>query len=53
MRQLQDSGFQWAELQEMLWGEETDAHDRIRLDDRNKRSDKRQVRTVLVSDVLD
>ncbi|XP_046871082.1 mitogen-activated protein kinase kinase kinase kinase 4 isoform X5 [Hypomesus transpacificus] len=41
-RQLQDSGFQWAELQEMLWGEESDAHDRIRLDDRNKRSDKRQ-----------
>ncbi|XP_062333166.1 mitogen-activated protein kinase kinase kinase kinase 4 isoform X2 [Osmerus eperlanus] len=41
-RQLQDSGFQWAELQEMLWGEESDGHDRIRLDDRNNRSDKRQ-----------
>uniref|UniRef100_A0A8C7PQD6 non-specific serine/threonine protein kinase n=1 Tax=Oncorhynchus mykiss TaxID=8022 RepID=A0A8C7PQD6_ONCMY len=42
-KQLQDSGFQWPELQEMLWREETEANDRGLLDERNKRSDKRRV----------
>ncbi|XP_029627320.1 mitogen-activated protein kinase kinase kinase kinase 4-like isoform X3 [Salmo trutta] len=42
-KQLQDSGFQWPELQEMLWREETEANDRGLLDERNKRSNKRQV----------
>ncbi|KAF7648369.1 hypothetical protein LDENG_00157870 [Lucifuga dentata] len=42
-RQLPDCAFQWAELQEVLLGEETDLHDnRILLDDRNRRSDRRQ-----------
>ncbi|XP_070692418.1 mitogen-activated protein kinase kinase kinase kinase 4 isoform X2 [Pempheris klunzingeri] len=42
-RQLTDCAFQWAELQEILLGEESDLHDnRISLDDRNRRSDRRQ-----------
>ncbi|XP_042348946.1 misshapen-like kinase 1 isoform X2 [Plectropomus leopardus] len=42
-RQLADCAFQWAELQEILLGEESDLHDnRILLDERNKRSDRRQ-----------
>ncbi|TMS17462.1 Mitogen-activated protein kinase kinase kinase kinase 4 [Larimichthys crocea] len=42
-RQLTDCAIQWAELQEFLLGEETDHHDnRIFLDERNKRSDRRQ-----------
>ncbi|TKS72747.1 Mitogen-activated protein kinase kinase kinase kinase 4 [Collichthys lucidus] len=43
-RQLTDCAFQWAELQEILLGEEPDHHDnRIFLDERNKRSDRRQM----------
>ncbi|KAL7395199.1 hypothetical protein ABVT39_011902 [Epinephelus coioides] len=42
-RQLADCTYQWAELQEILLGEESDLHDnRILLDERNKRSDRRQ-----------
>ncbi|XP_053179976.1 misshapen-like kinase 1 isoform X5 [Scomber japonicus] len=42
-RQLTDCAFQWAELQEILLGEESDLHDnRIQLDDRNRRGDRRQ-----------
>uniref|UniRef100_A0A4W6FWE1 non-specific serine/threonine protein kinase n=1 Tax=Lates calcarifer TaxID=8187 RepID=A0A4W6FWE1_LATCA len=42
-RQLTDCAFQWAELQEVLLGEESDLHDnRILLDERNRRSDRRQ-----------
>ncbi|KAM4621621.1 mitogen-activated protein kinase kinase kinase kinase 4 [Polymixia lowei] len=42
-RHMAESAFQWAELQEILLGEESDLHDnRILLDDRNKRSDRRQ-----------
>ncbi|XP_075959064.1 mitogen-activated protein kinase kinase kinase kinase 4-like isoform X4 [Anarhichas minor] len=42
-RQLADCAFQWAELQEILVGEESDLHDnRILLDERNRRSDRRQ-----------
>ncbi|XP_049897690.1 misshapen-like kinase 1 isoform X2 [Epinephelus moara] len=42
-RQLADCAYQWAELQEILLGEESDLHDnRILLDERNKRSDRRQ-----------
>ncbi|KAM6953022.1 mitogen-activated protein kinase kinase kinase kinase 4-like isoform 1-T1 [Lycodopsis pacificus] len=42
-RQLADCAFQWAELQEILLGEESDLHDnRILLDERNRRSDRRQ-----------
>ncbi|XP_029917333.1 misshapen-like kinase 1 [Myripristis murdjan] len=45
-RQLADCAFQWAELQEILLGEEADLHDnRISLDDRNRRSDRRQEQT--------
>uniref|UniRef100_UPI003AAB9766 mitogen-activated protein kinase kinase kinase kinase 4 n=1 Tax=Centroberyx gerrardi TaxID=166262 RepID=UPI003AAB9766 len=44
--QLTDSVFQWAELQEILLGEESDLHDnRIFLDDRNRRGDRRQDQT--------
>ncbi|XP_070818219.1 mitogen-activated protein kinase kinase kinase kinase 4 isoform X3 [Chaetodon trifascialis] len=44
-RQRTDCAFQWAELQEILLGEESDLHDnRIFLDERNRRSEKRQVR---------
>ncbi|KAM7389010.1 hypothetical protein PAMP_023010 [Pampus punctatissimus] len=43
-RQLTDCAFQWAELQEILLVEESDLHDnRILLDDRNRRSDRRQM----------
>ncbi|TNN51971.1 Traf2 and NCK-interacting protein kinase [Liparis tanakae] len=43
-RQLADCAFQWAELQEILLGEESDLHDnRILLDERNRRSDRRQI----------
>ncbi|KAL6118090.1 map4k4 [Pungitius sinensis] len=42
-RQLADCAFQWAELQEILLGEESDLHDnRISLDDRNKKSNRRR-----------
>ncbi|XP_034398737.1 misshapen-like kinase 1 isoform X4 [Cyclopterus lumpus] len=42
-RQLADCAFQWAELQEILLGEESDLHDnRILLDEGNRRSDRRQ-----------
>ncbi|KAM7417124.1 hypothetical protein PAMA_016977 [Pampus argenteus] len=42
-RQLSDCAFQWAELQEILLVEESDLHDnRILLEDRNRRSDRRQ-----------
>uniref|UniRef100_UPI0037E94B14 mitogen-activated protein kinase kinase kinase kinase 4 isoform X2 n=1 Tax=Semicossyphus pulcher TaxID=241346 RepID=UPI0037E94B14 len=42
-RQLTDCAFQWAELQEILLGEESDFHDnRILLDERSQRSDRRQ-----------
>ncbi|KAJ8015218.1 hypothetical protein DPEC_G00023850 [Dallia pectoralis] len=40
-RQLQDSGFQWPELQEMQWRDDTEAVNCL-LDERSKRSDKRQ-----------
>ncbi|KAM9511990.1 traf2 and NCK-interacting protein kinase-like isoform 5-T5 [Salvelinus alpinus] len=42
-RQLQDSGFQWPELQEMLWREETEANDRGLFNERSKRRDKKQM----------
>ncbi|XP_071313877.1 mitogen-activated protein kinase kinase kinase kinase 4 isoform X4 [Trachinotus anak] len=42
-RQLADCAFQWAELQEISLGEELDLHDnRVFLDERNRRSDRRQ-----------
>ncbi|XP_033977084.1 misshapen-like kinase 1 isoform X2 [Trematomus bernacchii] len=42
-RQLADCAFQWAELQEVLLGEESDLQDnRILLEERNRRSDRRQ-----------
>ncbi|XP_054453787.1 misshapen-like kinase 1 isoform X2 [Anoplopoma fimbria] len=42
-QQLADCAFQWAELQEILLGEESDLHDnRILLDERNRRSNRRQ-----------
>ncbi|XP_069388187.1 mitogen-activated protein kinase kinase kinase kinase 4 isoform X4 [Paralichthys olivaceus] len=41
-QQLTDCAFQWAELQEVLLGEESDLHDnRIFLEGRNRRSDRR------------
>ncbi|XP_029367600.1 misshapen-like kinase 1 isoform X4 [Echeneis naucrates] len=41
-RKLTDCAFQWAELQEMSLGEEIDLQDnRVFLDDRNRRSDRR------------
>ncbi|KAG7518892.1 hypothetical protein JOB18_046791 [Solea senegalensis] len=41
-QQLTDCAFQWAELQEILLGEESDLHDnQILLDERNRRSDRR------------
>uniref|UniRef100_A0A3P8TBV8 non-specific serine/threonine protein kinase n=1 Tax=Amphiprion percula TaxID=161767 RepID=A0A3P8TBV8_AMPPE len=40
---LTDCAFQWAELQEIFLGEESDLHDnRISLDERNRRSERRQ-----------
>ncbi|CAN9514684.1 unnamed protein product [Ophioblennius macclurei] len=43
---LTDCAFQWAELQEIILGEESDLLDnRIRLDDRNRRCDRRQEQT--------
>ncbi|XP_063731857.1 misshapen-like kinase 1 isoform X3 [Eleginops maclovinus] len=45
-RQLPDCPFQWAELQEVFLGEESDLQDnRILLDERNRRSDRRQEQT--------
>ncbi|KAM3613245.1 uncharacterized protein V6R79_022917 [Siganus canaliculatus] len=42
-RQLTDCAFQWAELQEILLGEESDLRDnRIFVDERNRRGDRRQ-----------
>ncbi|XP_041845550.1 mitogen-activated protein kinase kinase kinase kinase 4 isoform X2 [Melanotaenia boesemani] len=42
-QQLSDCAFQWAELQEIFVGEEIDLHDnRISMDERNRRSDRRQ-----------
>ncbi|XP_029962554.1 mitogen-activated protein kinase kinase kinase kinase 4-like isoform X2 [Salarias fasciatus] len=42
-QQLADRAFQWAELQEIILGEESDLLDnRIRLDDRSRRCDRRQ-----------
>ncbi|XP_040028612.2 mitogen-activated protein kinase kinase kinase kinase 4 isoform X8 [Gasterosteus aculeatus] len=42
-RQRADCAFQWAELQEILFGEESDLHDnRISLDDRNGKSNRRR-----------
>ncbi|KAM8910229.1 mitogen-activated protein kinase kinase kinase kinase 4-like isoform 6-T6 [Spinachia spinachia] len=42
-RQLADCAFQWAELQEILLGEESDLHDnRISLDDSNRKSNRRR-----------
>ncbi|XP_028271342.1 mitogen-activated protein kinase kinase kinase kinase 4 isoform X2 [Parambassis ranga] len=42
-QQLADCAFQWAELQEVFLGEESDLHDNIIfLDERNRRSDRRQ-----------
>ncbi|KAJ4946128.1 hypothetical protein JOQ06_023802, partial [Pogonophryne albipinna] len=44
-RQLADCAFQWAELQEVLLGEESDLQDnRILLEERNRRSDRRQAK---------
>lgn len=43
-RQLTDCAFQWAELQEIILGEESDLHDnRILFDERNQRGARRQV----------
>ncbi|XP_030251779.1 misshapen-like kinase 1 isoform X3 [Sparus aurata] len=42
-RQLTDCAFQWAELQEILLGEESDLHDnRVFVDERNRRTERRQ-----------
>ncbi|XP_069027492.1 mitogen-activated protein kinase kinase kinase kinase 4 isoform X2 [Embiotoca jacksoni] len=42
-QQLTDCAFQWAELQEVFLGEESDLHDnRILLEERNRRCDRRQ-----------
>ncbi|XP_061581882.1 mitogen-activated protein kinase kinase kinase kinase 4 isoform X3 [Cololabis saira] len=42
-QQLMEGAFQWGELQEVFVGEESDLQDnKILLDDRNKRSDRRQ-----------
>ncbi|XP_024139061.1 misshapen-like kinase 1 isoform X5 [Oryzias melastigma] len=44
--QLTDGAFQWAELQEVFVGEESDLHDsRIPLDEKNRRCDRRQDQT--------
>lgn len=44
-RQLTDCAFQWAELQEILLGEESDLHDnRVFVDERNRRTERRQVK---------
>lgn len=44
-RQLTDCALQWGELQEVFLGEESDLHDnRILLDERNRRTDRRQVK---------
>ncbi|XP_060934935.1 mitogen-activated protein kinase kinase kinase kinase 4 isoform X2 [Limanda limanda] len=41
-QQLADCAFQWADLQEVLLGEESDLHDnRILLDGRNRRTDRK------------
>ncbi|KAI1884981.1 hypothetical protein AGOR_G00215490 [Albula goreensis] len=48
-RQQQEAGFQWPELQEMLWREETEAEERSLLEERrklsegHKRSDRKQL----------
>ncbi|KAM8732529.1 mitogen-activated protein kinase kinase kinase kinase 4 isoform 3-T3 [Acanthopagrus schlegelii] len=42
-RQLTDCAFQWAELQEILLGEESDLHDnRVFVDERNRRTERKQ-----------
>ncbi|XP_017278629.1 misshapen-like kinase 1 isoform X3 [Kryptolebias marmoratus] len=42
-QQMADCPFQWAELQEVFVGEESDLHDnRILLDERNRKRDRRQ-----------
>ncbi|KAM8732531.1 mitogen-activated protein kinase kinase kinase kinase 4 isoform 5-T5 [Acanthopagrus schlegelii] len=43
-RQLTDCAFQWAELQEILLGEESDLHDnRVFVDERNRRTERKQM----------
>ncbi|XP_047209058.1 mitogen-activated protein kinase kinase kinase kinase 4 isoform X7 [Girardinichthys multiradiatus] len=43
-QKLTESAFQWAELQEVFWGEESDLHgNRILLIEKNRRCDRRQV----------
>ncbi|KAM8732530.1 mitogen-activated protein kinase kinase kinase kinase 4 isoform 4-T4 [Acanthopagrus schlegelii] len=45
-RQLTDCAFQWAELQEILLGEESDLHDnRVFVDERNRRTERKQEHT--------
>lgn len=47
-RQLTDCALQWAEVQEILLGEESDSPDnRILLEERNRRTDRRQVKMKL------
>ncbi|XP_030649215.1 mitogen-activated protein kinase kinase kinase kinase 4 [Chanos chanos] len=41
-RQLQESGFQCPELQEMKWRDETEINERCVFDDRSKRNNKKQ-----------
>ncbi|XP_047209052.1 mitogen-activated protein kinase kinase kinase kinase 4 isoform X2 [Girardinichthys multiradiatus] len=42
-QKLTESAFQWAELQEVFWGEESDLHgNRILLIEKNRRCDRRQ-----------
>lgn len=42
-RQLSDCAFQWAELQELVLGEESDLHDNRNFLDERNRNDRRQV----------
>ncbi|XP_047209054.1 misshapen-like kinase 1 isoform X4 [Girardinichthys multiradiatus] len=43
-QKLTESAFQWAELQEVFWGEESDLHgNRILLIEKNRRCDRRQM----------
>lgn len=49
-RQLTECAPQWAELQEVLVGEETDVYDnRMFLDERCRRGDRRQVKYSAIS----
>ncbi|XP_014874268.1 mitogen-activated protein kinase kinase kinase kinase 4-like isoform X2 [Poecilia latipinna] len=44
-QQLTECAFQWAELQEVFMGEESDLHDnRILLEEKNRKCDRRQVK---------